>query len=315
MEKISYDDLPEINGVLKEFNENKYSCVYRLSNGDVFKYIDPNSIKAYLNYGIDKDSLAYTGILIEKKVADADKIGNIKGIVLPKKMVYIDGIFVGYTIPYIDGVSVQNYKFKKNDINYYTNFYKKLEQTVKNANSKGIVFPDLLTSSNIMIKDNEIYLIDYDGMQIGKNGSFVHSRGLGDLDDISNRKCLKLLKNRNDYLIDASRRGLGLYSSDLDKKSLLIYYYKLLFNCDIYQISNYKKEEDKKDLLQEIFRNLNIANSDLREITNLTFLSSDKNVYLGDLVDQIAKENTLKPKEISKTKDKKILVRKLSPKF
>ena len=133
-----------------------------------------------------------------------------------------------------------------------------LEKLVKEA-SDDIVFPCLLDREDMIVdKKGKINFINYDNIQVGRQKSLEVSDKLGDA-----------IAYYNKY------KENGLYTKQLDIRSLIIYYYQIMFGVDIVN--------DRVDLEKLIG-----GDEELERKTRLIFDDIDENEYIGKDVLRIA---------------------------
>lgn len=260
--------------IKKMISANDYTIVFLLNDGRYFKTFNPIFIKILKNNGSD----------IEKKILEAKKIENVPEIIIPDSIVYSGYEFIGYTIPSAMGINTVGLEEnktleEKQDLYKYADEQFKLEDVIKRANKEKIVFPDLLTCENIFISDLGYQFIDYDGIQIGNIPVFQLSTMLGDDEQ---------------YEIPKYMDKKGLYKSNLDKKSLLLYYYLSTFNINLNMVGMVNPFDGKIITLDDIFDTIGLKNYDLMQATYLAINDKDKdNIYLDNIPYQIAEEYNL----------------------
>ena len=211
MDRVNYSELR----VVKSISDSSFSIVERLDDGNVVKRIKVPLIVYCLQNGISyEDKILYTGAK------------DVKGIATPLKAVYERDICTGYTAEPVYGYNLIEDAHspdlsRATNLSRYCDLYCKLEEIVASANKAGIVIPDLCTFQDVIItNDDDIKLLDYDGMQIGKN-------------DIS----LSFADNLGDYrmydVLPKFSNGSGSYTTELDKLSLTLLLFRWVFNLDI----------------------------------------------------------------------------------
>lgn len=267
MKRLELSDL-KINAQL---TRTQASSIYRLSNGDILKIFSPLTKQFYL----------IGGISLEKKILFAKGVQNVPEIVIPNGVVYNDGNFMGYTMEYIDGISYNDKydrlsSMQNMSLLYHANSYSQIESIVKRGNKQGIVFPDLLTCDNIIYDEyGNIKIIDYDGLQIGNYGVISMSTSLGKDNSIYNiRK----------YSIN------GIYTPNLDMKSLIILYFLSTFNIDL------EATRRAGVPLDQIFKLLGSTDNDFNHKVWKCYQDNASNEFLGSDVYRLADNYTLIPK-------------------
>ena len=229
----------------------------------VCKIFEPDFIEAMLDEEYDLEDMVLNG----SGLVDSDSI------IVPNSIVYGNKKFVGYLMPYFDGVCLRRYS----DEHFIhpiklAEIYKKIEKTVKE--SSNIVFPDLLTDGNILINGNhDIKLIDFDGLQIDYFRTPVFTRYMGDKNKYNNTKY-----KDGDY-----------FTKELDVKSLVYLYIKMLLDVELEIIDMYDGIAQKR-MIDKFIKDFDIQVDDL--VHCITALYDDKkdNIYLGNVVDIIGNE-------------------------
>lgn len=266
MEKITFSELSN-NGLTKIFGGTK-STIFKTKTGEIFKSFS----SSYLNF------LSSGGIDLEKNVLDASPIDGGNDIVIPNKAVYLDNSFLGYTANYIDGDNLDTFIKRlsvgqKCDLNGFASLYQDVEKVVRD--SKNVVFPDLCTLSNLMVtKDGLIKFIDYDGLQIGEKKTACISTMLGAHEQYFNAK----------YLVG------DLYTKELDKKSLIMFYFIVTFNVDLNYVGKINDFTGNVITLDDIFRQIRLEDDDIKHKVWKCFQSDIQNDYLGEDVLRVAQE-------------------------
>ena len=227
---------------------------------------------------------------LERKIQASSTI-KLKELVLPKKIVLINGNFAGYTMEYIKGESYLDIAIAPyRNLDLINKEYLEIEKIIKKFHKEGIIVPDLLNLTNIIVTEEGLRFIDYDGMQIRDNKASSVSKILKK--DIRHSSTIKYCNH------------LGLYTEELDKKSLLILYILITFNNLINDINMDNNRFEKIDKLLE---ELNISQEDkLKEIINKAYNPRNdiKNEYLEEAVKEIGKKYVLtKDRKLSRRKD------------
>lgn len=247
-------------------NPNSMNLVYKVGDHEILKIFG----KLYMKFHDRFEKNLETRIMESKK--------DLYGIATPTSPAYYNGEFVGYFQDYVDGISYaqKNNRLtlqEKKDLYYYANEYLKLEKIVKAH--PNIVFPDLLTHDNVISNENgELTLIDYDGMQIDENGVLLISEAIGEEEIIGNPKYMK---------------GLGVYTKELDIKSLFHWYFFIAFNIDLRMVGAVNPQTGEAITVEDVFRTINLDNPDIMNKVCKVF-SSEKNEYLGEDVLKIAEK-------------------------
>lgn len=277
MEKV---ELTNINfKKIKILKKSPISKVFLLDEKEVLKVYNSSYLK-----GINRRRA------LERKIQASSTI-KLKELVLPKKIILINGNFAGYTMEYIKGESYLDIAIAPyRNLDLINKEYLEIEKIIKKFHKEGIIVPDLLNLTNIIVTEEGLRFIDYDGMQIRDNKASSVSKILKK--DIRHSSTIKYCNH------------LGLYTEELDKKSLLILYILITFNNLINDINMDNNRFEKIDKLLE---ELNISQEDkLKEIIDKAYnpRSDIKNEYLEEAVKEIGKKYVLtKDRKLSRRKD------------
>lgn len=277
MEKV---ELTNINfKKIKILKKSPISKVFLLDEKEVLKVYNSSYLK-----GINRRRA------LERKIQASSTI-KLKELVLPKKIILINGNFAGYTMEYIKGESYLDIAIAPyRNLDLINKEYLEIEKIIKKFHKEGIIVPDLLNLTNIIVTEEGLRFIDYDGMQIRDNKASSVSKILKK--DIRHSSTIKYCNH------------LGLYTEELDKKSLLILYILITFNNLINDINMDNNRFEKIDKLLE---ELNISQEDkLKEIIDKAYNPRNdiKNEYLEEAVKEIGKKYVLtKDRKLSRRKD------------
>lgn len=277
MEKV---ELTNINfKKIKILKKSPISKVFLLDEKEVVKVYNSSYLK-----GINRRRA------LERKIQASSTI-KLKELVLPKKIVLINGNFAGYTMDYIKGESYLDIAITPyRNLDLINKEYLEIEKIIKKFHKEGIIVPDLLNLTNIIVTEDGLRFIDYDGMQIRDNKASSVSKILKK--DIRHSSTIKYCNH------------LGLYTEELDKKSLLMLYILITFNNLINDINMDNNRFEKIDKLLE---ELNISQEDkLKEIIDKAYNPRNdiKNEYLEEAVKEIGKKYVLtKDRKLSRRKD------------
>ena len=155
----------------------------------------------------------------------------------------------------------------------YADEHMKLESIVKRGNDAGIVFPDLCTCDNIFIDSSgNMNFIDYDGLQVGNHITPILSTSLGRQEQYL---CSKYYKN-------------GLFTPELDKKSLIILYFLTAFNINLGKVGMINPANNDEVTLDFVFESIGLDDYDIQDKVWKCLQSKYKNEFLGDDVYHIA---------------------------
>ena len=249
---------------LLETTESKE--IYDLENGYILKkYINVN--ERILN-------------IYRKKLILAKDI-SIKNLISPEFLYEENGKINGSIEKKITGTSYANYlraKRKRNEqitLEDVGSFYIKKHDIIMDANKEDINFPDG-SYNNFFIDENEnIYAIDYDGMQI--NG--ISSREFNDfIFNINNRFLFRNKKYINDGLIN--------YNMDIYMMGIEFLFLTTKLDPISYRLKNI---DDFKDFLDYV----NFPNTELRKKLELLYNSNEDNRYFKDELEDFIKKYTL----------------------
>jgi len=261
-------DLKNMNlNNMKEISVSDTACTYRLSNGSVLKIFNPDLL--VVGKLIDVD--------FERKILEAKPIKTAPEIVIPTSAVYFEKNFVGYTMPMVKGRDYNEMDSnlalsERVDLERYAKIHNKLESIIKRT--PDMVFPDLCTCDNIFIDENgKIKLIDYDGIQVGKHKTVSLSTSLGSVENYYNDKYMK---------------ELGLFTKELDKKSLIVLFFLSAFNVDLNKVGMNWPGKNSVITLDDIFDVLNLDDLDFCHKVWKIFNNNEDNEYLEDDVFRIA---------------------------
>ena len=264
---------------IKILKKSPISKVFLLDEKEVVKVYNSSYLK-----GINRRRA------LERKIQASSTI-KLKELVLPKKIILINGNFAGYTMEYIKGESYLDIAIAPyGNLDLINKEYLEIEKIIKKFHKEGIIVPDLLNLTNIIVTEDGLRFIDYDGMQIRDNKASSVSKILKK--DIRHSSTIKYCNH------------LGLYTEELDKKSLLILYILITFNNLINDINMDNNRFEKIDKLLE---ELNISQEDkLKEIIDKAYNPRNdiKNEYLEEAVKEIGKKYVLtKDRKLSRRKD------------
>lgn len=264
---------------IKILKKSTISKVFLLDEKEVVKVYNSSYLK-----GINRRRA------LERKIQASSTI-KLKELVLPKKIILINGNFAGYTMEYVKGESYLDIAIAPyRNLDLINKEYLEIEKIIKKFHKEGIIVPDLLNLTNIIVTEEGLRFIDYDGMQIRDNKASSVSKILKK--DIRHSSTIKYCNH------------LGLYTEELDKKSLLILYILITFNNLINDINMDNNRFEKIDKLLE---ELNISQEDkLKEIIDKAYNPRNdiKNEYLEEAVKEIDKKYVLtKDRKLSRRKD------------
>lgn len=240
--------------------------IYDLENGYILKrYI--NLTEKMLN-------------IYRKKLILAKDI-NIKNLISPEFLYKENGKINGSIEKKITGTSYANYlrtKRKRNEqitLEDIGMFYIKKHDIIMDANKEDINFPDG-SYNNFFIDENEnIYAIDYDGMQI----KGITSREYNEF--IFNGNNRFLFKNEK-YI----NEGLINYNMDIYMMGIEFLFLTTKLDPISYRLKNIDEFRDFLDYV-------NFPNTELRKKLELLYNSNEDNRYFKDELEDFIKEYTL----------------------
>ena len=276
MDKVNIENLQ----IERQVSSGDTADVYLLTNGTLFKKAT-TSVFELCNL---------IGTSYEQKILDT-RARKVSEIVSPISVVYAQRQCVGYTMEFINGVDLNTYgnKFtleQRGDLHQYYELYKKIEDIVMKANREGIVIPDLCTCDNIYVaNDGSLRFIDYDGMQFGPNDC---STGLS-----------TSLGNPNKYF--TSRKystGFCRFTTELDKTSLTILMFLLVFNINLNKIGELNPYNNHKITLKDVFDSLGITDEVFMNKIAANLSPTQKGVYLQDELFRISQDYSMQVSKI-----------------
>lgn len=247
------------------------------------KDININSLQRLANQG--SKSITYTdgntcykvltGLYTDEKEVLEDKFQELSSlhidkVLMPKDLIVKDGLLEGYTMDY--------FKDSKNLSDFYsTRFYniKDLFESLKEASKilrkihdSGIIYQDLSFENILINKDKEIRFCDIDGCSYKYyNAPFISL----------------LLKC---FLLDYRKEKVYL-SKDLDKLSMLVSFYDIIFDEEINHISKRQYKELSNNVVtlkesRELFETLLNKKSLLTTLPYLDEIIDDSDDYIVD---------------------------------
>lgn len=159
---ISSYDIDNLKPITNGRHKGNFGACYKFYD-DAIKIID-----------VDKDVIKK--IDIEKRLKELSKI-KVEGVSLPKKLVYVNNKFIGYTMPYYNApnlkVFLMKYKNGKVNINYndIKIAYKSILNKIYMLSYNKIVVNDI-KPDNIIYLNNDFMLVDCDFYKIDKKLSY-----------------------------------------------------------------------------------------------------------------------------------------------
>lgn len=258
--------IPKLN--LKEFlNENKGykilkrckdTTIIKLPNGQLLKILDDELLKIISN----------TGYNLESRLNEVESLTDFINFPWPTIMLENKGIVNSYVIPFIPGIDFTDYYENTFDLMHYASIHSQIEKNIKEGNDRGIVFPDLCTTENIRItNDNKVFFLDYDGLQIKQMPAVGFSSFLGTCQEV-------LQKKYYDYKTD-------LFTKELDIKSAIFLYFVDVFGINLAAVNRINPVTGKRITLDEIFDIINLDDVDIQQKVWKLFQPAIPNEFLG----------------------------------
>ena len=275
MEKKLLHDLIR-NGLKRVSNVPGESDVYRLKDGNYLKVFDENFVLA---------NETYNGNALEKKILESEHLCLPYQIKKPISIGYdYNGLFRAYVIPGFTGDDLSKYfhelgLFEQMLPETYTKRLRYLERIITEANKEGVVFPDLCSEGNILYHPRGVLgLVDYDGLQVGDDKSVVYlSTALGDAKQYEN---LKYKQN-------------GLYTSQLDKKSMIILYFANAFDLNLSDVGQIDPKTGLIITVDDKMDQINMYDEDVRNLVKTAFSSEGYNGSIIEAVEKFDYENSI----------------------
>ena len=254
------------------------SKVYSLSNGKLLKLYEDSYLENERLFGVNT----------EEKILDSQKREMPIEIIRPEAAIYDGRKFVGEIITAANGVSFANWEkqldYKEcRNLEMYANLFNRLESIVKST--PDIVYPDICNYDNIFVSDNgrKVELIDYEGLQVGNYPTLSFSSALGDVSQYN---------NSTKYCRGLAPCSLArLYTKELDIRSLIYFYFRVVFDVDLNIVAQNVSYLDV--MLDLIERQTNLNDPDIMHKIWKLFQEKEENEYLGDDVFRIAEKYNL----------------------
>lgn len=261
-----------------------YMETYNLNNGQILKKIKkPEDLDYIQLFQFDDFS-----DILAKKLLYSKNLDN-ESLVLPETIYTSKDRVVGYTVPFVNLKSFDDYLSKTDDMDFLTSSFDLLANEVKKLNKDGIILPDLANDSNVLYdpKNKIIKFIDYDGLQIEN----YESSNVASLMNFDNNLFFSNKKYFN--------RAKTLFTRNFDKASLLalyLYYTTHSYLTD-FNFNFFERVGDKwvmKDGAINLFFDFTgLLGSPLEEDIRRVYSNSDRNKYLNTSIKRLNKEYTL----------------------
>lgn len=278
MIKEQVKDLKKV-GVLYD---GEGSIIYKLDDGRLYKEAKPFLLSLCAVNGID----------YERKILSTNA-ETVESIVSPITVAYSGRQCTGFTMENEIGETLNSYDEnytleQRSNLGEYANLFTKIEDGVKSANKVGIVMPDLCTCDNIILSpDGTLKFIDFDGMQFGKNDkSIAYSTSLGHIYEYLYSK----------KFID----GPCHFTQELDKTSLTILMFLVVFNIDLNKVGMINPFSGKKVTLEEVFEQLGLDDAELFRKVKANLSLRDSGAYIAEDLRRIAQKYEMRTMEVPK---------------
>jgi hypothetical protein len=207
-----------------------------------------------------------------------------EGVVKPTALVFKDAEHIcGYIMPKVKGRSLDELErdgdpFDCSDIARYRDIYYKLKKIIVDAGDK-IVFPNLLDTRNIFI-DNEgnVSLVSFDDVQLGPVEGHMDS----DIECIYGGPELETEKYQKD----------GLFTKNLDIRSLVFLYFYLVFTINLNYFSKFSFLERKYEI-ERALQSFGIEDPVIVNKIDKLFDPDVDNEFIDDFVDEFTEKYSL----------------------
>ena len=254
---------------LTKLTETDIAIIFMTKQGEIVKLFRPEILGFFSMVGLD-----YEGKILNRENY------NISHEIIKPNTAYYDksGRFCGFKTRHANGIDYNTLDsnltlLERTNLEKYNKLYRRLERIVKK--NKDIVFPDLCTCDNIFVNGDNIELIDYDGMQIGKYKAASMSTSMHE--------------EKYDYYVPKYWKR-DLFTKNLDKKSLIILYFLTTFNVDLTKVGFINPFTKQPITLEEMFNLIGLEDYEMYDKVSKIFDDNVDNEYLGETVDKIAKD-------------------------
>ena len=259
----------------EQFAESPNGTIYDIHQGKLLKVLSDEMI----------DLHKQNKISFEKRILD-ERVKNVPEIVNPIESVYDKEECCGFTMAKINGVPLRRYYFNedKNNCNLtrIAEIYQKIEEVIKKGNKLGIVFPDICSGANILItNDDEVKFIDYDGMQVGPDDKSI---------------CYSNYLSKFLYVTDGVIKFYSYdkqYTKELDKVSLVVILFELLFGINIFEKVRYYGNGDIVNIKKIAKMYGLIDDKELIEKLRANISRSQEGIFLQDEVYKLSEKYEL----------------------
>ena len=275
------------------FYNGALSQIYRLPDGRLLKVLSNAALNEF----------KATGISLEKKITTS-LAESIEEINKALSVVFDNNSCCGYTMDEIPGDTVKqwddNLSLEESlAIETYFKIYAKMERGSKERDKKKMVLLDMATATNtIIMPDGQIRFIDRESIQFGKADlSFMLSSVLGD---------------PNKYINSSKfcNRIYGSFTPELNKTSLNILLFLLLFHVDLSKVGQVNPQTGKIITLADIFEMIGMQDRHIMNKVACNLSDTKKGAYLGNDLYRLMQDYSLEKYDLSED----AYIKRLTPK-
>jgi len=178
-------------------------------------------------YKIFKDLTLRELMLKRKKIEILSSLKNVKSAVLPNAELFIADKFMGYSMDYIDGVTLFKRQFGMKMIDYLS-LLSEISKEMREVHYHDIIFGDLSFFNILISEDGKFHFIDLDSVMI---------------DDKPADRVSYLISEYYVYMNKCAR-----FDINLDRLSLLLFVINYLFSLNLEEISMYEYDMKSEEL-------------------------------------------------------------------
>lgn len=270
MPKLDLKSFLKENKGYKILKRCENTTIIKLPSGELLKILDDKLLKIIANTGYD----------LETRLSEVENLKEFTNFSWPTIMLESEGMVNSYVMPYIIGVDFSDYYENIFNLMSYANIHSQIEKNIKGGNKVGIIFPDLCTSGNIRITDEEkVVFIDYDGLQIKQMPAVGFSSFLGAFEEVLQTKY---------YHYESD-----LFTKELDVKSAIFLYFVDIFGIDLTTVNRINPETGQLVTLDDIFSIINLDDVDIQQKVWKLYQSDQSNEFLEEDLYRIAEEYKL----------------------